>query len=84
MRQRLDQYVPIPIEEQVVAIYAGVRGFLDGIEVKDVGRYQEALLEDMRENGADILAAIRDEKDLSEDTDAKLKSYLEGFTKSFS
>ena len=79
-----DQYVPFPVEEQVVAIYAGVRGFLDKIEVRDIGRFEAAMLEDIRANGADILAAIRDEKDISEETDGKLKSYLEGFVKAFS
>jgi F-type H+-transporting ATPase subunit alpha len=79
-----DQYVPFPVEEQVVAIFAGVRGFLDSIDVKDIGRFEAAMLEDIRANGADILAAIRDEKDISEETDGKLKSYLEGFVKGFS
>ena len=79
-----DQYVPFPVEEQVVAIYAGVRGFLDSIEVRDIGRFEAAMLVDIRANGADILAAIREEKDISDETDGKLKSYLEGFTKGFS
>ena len=78
------QFVPYPIEEQVVAIFSGVNGYLDGIDVRDVTRYEEALLADIRANGTDILAAIRDEKDLSDETTGKLKDYLDGFTKAFS
>jgi len=78
------QYVPFPVEEEVVAIFAGVKGFLDKVKVEDVVRYEAAMLEDIRANGADILEAIRTEKDLSEETEKKLEAYLEGFTKSFS
>lgn len=78
------QYVPFPVEEEVVAIFAGVKGFLDKIKVEDVVRFEAAMLDDIRANGADILDAIRTEKDLSEETENKLSAYLDGFTKSFS
>ncbi len=78
-----DQYQPLPVEEQVVAIYAGTRGYLDGVEVSAVTRYQEQLLLEMRDKGADILAAIRDEQELTEETENKLKAFLEDFTKKF-
>ncbi len=77
------QYQPLPVEEQVVAIYAGVRGFLDGIAVGDIGRFETALLGDIRSKGTDILAAIRDEQTISEATDQKLKSFLGDFVKVF-
>ena len=79
-----DQFVPYPVEDQVVSIYAGVKGYLDTLDANDVTRFEPALLEDVRANGQEILAAIRTEKDLSEDTEAKLKAYLDKFTKSFS
>ncbi len=72
------------MEEQVVSIFAGVRGYLDKIEVKDVTRFEAAMLDDLRANGQDILHSIRDEKELSEETEGKLKSFLDGFAKSFS
>ncbi len=78
------QYEPCPIEEQVVTIFAGVNGYLDGIEVKDVIRFDTAMLADIRVNGADILSTIRDQKELSDDTAAKLKAYMDTFSKSFS
>ena len=78
------QFAPCPVEEQVVSIFAGVRGYLDKIEVKDVTRFEAAMLDDLRANGQDILHSIRDEKELSEETEGKLKSFLDGFAKSFS
>jgi len=78
------QFVPYPVEEQVVSIYSGVNGYLDGIPTEDVGRFEQSLLDDVRANGADILETIRLEKDISDDTDKKLKDFLDRFTKAFS
>ena len=78
------QFSPLPVEEQVVAIFAGVRGYLDTIPVNDVGRFEAELLDNVRANGADILDALRSEKDLSDDTDAKLKAFLDRFANAFS
>ncbi|MEI9928294.1 MAG: F0F1 ATP synthase subunit alpha [Sphingomonas sp.] len=77
------QYSPMPFEEQVVSIYAGTAGFLDAIPASDVVRYEQALLDEMRGSHADILAAIRDSKDLSDDTRAKLKDALTAFATTF-
>jgi F-type H+-transporting ATPase subunit alpha len=78
-----DQYVPMPVEEQVVSIFTGVRGYLDGIEVSDITRFEQAFLEEMRANHGEVLAAVRDEQELSEDTEAKLKTILDGFVRTF-
>ncbi len=77
------QYKPMPIEEQVVAIYAGVRGFLDTVKVDDVTRFEQHLLSEVRAKHADVLTAIRDERELSAATDAKLKGIVEQFVKHF-
>ena len=77
------QYSPMPIEEQVVSIFTGVRGYLDGLQVSDIGRFEESFLNEMRANQADILAAIRDEKEISKETEAKLSSFLDDFVKKF-
>jgi F-type H+/Na+-transporting ATPase subunit alpha len=77
------QYVPMPVEEQVVVIFSGVNGFLDGIPVEDVTRFEEAMLGDIRVNGAKILKSIRKDLDISEETSESLKSYLAGFVKTF-
>jgi F-type H+-transporting ATPase subunit alpha len=78
------QFKPYPIEEQVVSIFAGTRGYLDPVPVDDVNRYEAALLDSIRANGADILEEIRTQKDLTPDIEAKLKAFLDRFGKSFS
>ena len=78
-----NQYTPYPVEEQVVSIFAGVRGFLDGIAVVDITRYEAELLDEVRRTGADILETLRTEQDLSDDTDEKLSAFIDAFTKSF-
>src|SRR5512143_2597083 len=78
------QYAPMPVEEQVASIFAGTQGFLDSVEVRDVNRYEAALLDSIRANGGDILEDIRTQKDLTPEIDAKLKAFLNRFAKSFS
>ena len=78
-----DQYSPYSVEEQVVAVYAGVRGYLDTVAIELVTRFEQEFLTDMRDKNADVLDAIRTEGEISDDTDAKLKSMLEGFVKTF-
>ncbi len=77
------QYSPLPIEDQVVSIFAGVRGYLDGIDVSDVTRFEETLLARVRAEHGDLLATIRDEGELSDDSDAKLTSIMDDFAKTF-
>jgi F-type H+-transporting ATPase subunit alpha len=77
------QYSPMPIEEQVVSIYAGVNGYLDGIEVSDVTRFEEDFLVLMRAAHQDVLDVIREEKQISGETDGKLKEILDKFARTF-
>ena len=78
-----DQYRPLPVEEQVVSIFAGVRGFLDAVPVNDVTRFERQLLDEVRAKGKDILEAIRSQGDLSPDTEKKLLAFIEGYAKRF-
>jgi len=75
---------PVPVEEQVVAIYAGTRGWIDTVPVVDVTRFEAELLTDFRAKHADLLAEIRDTKALpdTDKMDAALKSFLDGFSPS--
>src|SRR6266446_3037871 len=77
------QYRPMPIEEQVVAIYAGVRGYLDTVKVDDVTRFESTYLAEMRSKHADVLATIRKEGEISAATEASLKGILDNLAKSF-
>jgi len=77
------QYSPLPFEEQTCSIFAGTNGFLDGIPVADVTRYEDAMLADLRANHADILKGIRDSRDFSDDSKKALVAALDKFTKTF-
>src|SRR5438477_8851501 len=76
------QYDPWPMEEQVVALYAGVNGHLDDIPVSQVPRFQDELREYMRSEGS-ILKEIKDKKELSDDLEKSLDEELEKFKHSF-
>ena len=78
------QFSPLPIEEQVVSIFAGTRGYLDTIAVKDVVRFEREMLNSIRAKNGDILDAIRTDKELKKDTEAKLADALASFVKVFS
>jgi F-type H+-transporting ATPase subunit alpha len=77
------QYAPMPVEEQVASIFSGTQGFLDSVDVKDVVRYEAALLSFLRSEKPKILKAIRDSKELKDDTAAALKDALTEFGKTF-
>lgn len=77
------QYSPLAVEEQVAVIYAGTRGFLDTVDVNQVGAYEAALLAELRSAGKAILQAIREKKALDEKIETDLKAFLDAFTKSF-
>ncbi|NQV60430.1 MAG: F0F1 ATP synthase subunit alpha, partial [Alphaproteobacteria bacterium] len=78
-----DQYVPMAVEEQVVSIFSGVRGYLDRIEIAQIGRFEQEFMNEIREKKPEILAAIRDSGDISSDVDKQLSDFLEDFTKKF-
>ena len=77
------QYSPLAVEEQVVSIYAGTRGYLDGIAVSDVGRFESELLARVHANHASLLDGIRTKKALTPELEAELKDILAAFVKTF-
>jgi F-type H+/Na+-transporting ATPase subunit alpha len=76
------QYQPWPVEEQVVAIFAGINGYLDDIPTAQVSRFQDELREYLRTQGS-VYDEIREQKDLSDDFQEKLTSEIEKFKSSF-
>ena len=76
------QYDPWPMEEQVVALYAGIHGFLDEIPTEDVSRFQDELREYMRTEES-ILTEIRETKDLPEELEKRLDRAIEEFKNTF-
>ena len=77
------QFSPMPVEEQVVSIFAGVRGYLDKIAIGDIGRFESQLLSDVKAKAPAILDAIRTEKAMSDETQGKLKEFMDSFAKTF-
>jgi F-type H+-transporting ATPase subunit alpha len=77
------QFQPMPVEEQVVSIYAGVNGFIDNVPVNAVTRFESALLSHFRSDHSDMLGKIRDTKTLDDDTAGRLKTIIGDFAKTF-
>nr|BDN85828.1 ATP synthase F1 subunit alpha [Microheliella maris] len=77
------QYVPLPIEEQVLVIFAGVRGFLDKLAVNKIGNFEKQLLETARSQQTELLKTIRKEGSLSEDLESKINTFLTDFSNNF-
>ena len=77
------QYSPLTVSEQVVSIYAGVRGYLDKVAVGDVVKFEAEVLNEIRTKHSDLLDAIANEKELSKENDDKLKSILDDLVGKF-
>jgi F-type H+/Na+-transporting ATPase subunit alpha len=77
------QFSPLKMEEQVAVIWAGTNGYLDTLPVAKVRAFEDGLLSLLRGKHEKLLNAIRDSKDLSDDSAKQLKEVVEGFAKSF-
>ncbi|MCJ8308738.1 MAG: F0F1 ATP synthase subunit alpha [Rhizobiaceae bacterium] len=77
------QFSPLKTEEQVAVLYAGVNGYLDDLEVSQVGAFEEGLLTSLRADHAQLLADIGSKKALDDDLTAALKAAIDSFAKGF-
>jgi F-type H+-transporting ATPase subunit alpha len=78
------QYSPLTNAEIVCVIYAGTNGYLDAIDVKDVGRFEAAMLMHLRQNNADLLADISDnDRKVKGELEDKIKAALDAFASDF-
>jgi F-type H+-transporting ATPase subunit alpha len=75
------QFAPFPVEEQVIVIFAGTRGYLDKLDVSRVGAFEKQLLGELR--GGEIMNAIRDAREIKKDVEKKLEDFLADFVKRF-
>ena len=78
-----DQFSPMAVEEQVVSIFSGVRGYLDGIEIADVNRFEREFLGEMRSSHGALLEQIRTSQEMSDESDKALTAILDEFSKKF-
>lgn len=77
------QYSPLSLEEQVISIYAGVKGFLDAVPVTDVGRFVSGVLKVMRLEHPKIIEDIRTQGKISDDCEEKLQTFFKNYRKLF-
>jgi len=77
------QFSPLKVEEQVAVIYAGTNGYLDGLPVSAVGKFEAELLRSLRDKSKDLLDGIRTKKELTPDLMAQLKGAIDSFAKGF-
>ena len=77
------QYSPLKVEEQVISIFCGVRGYLDNIETSKIKDFESGLLSQIKSDSPDILENINKTGKLDESNEAKLKSFIENFKNKF-
>jgi F-type H+-transporting ATPase subunit alpha len=77
------QYQPMPVEEQVVSIFTGTRGYLDAIDVSRVGDFESQLLSEIKSRDSGLLETIRDDREIKPQTEKKLVAFIDGFAKNF-
>lgn len=77
------QYSPMAVNEMVPLIYAGVNGFLDSVPVNKILTWESDFLAHLKTNESELTATIDKEGALSKETEAKLRSVIDSFTKSF-
>ena len=77
------QYSPMPIEEQVISLFAGTKGYLDNIPVGKVGEFERRMISELKVKEPGVLAGIRDTREMKPDVEKTLVSFMDGFAKTF-
>jgi F-type H+-transporting ATPase subunit alpha len=77
------QFKPVPVEEQVISLFAGTRGYLDKIQTTQVGEFERRMLSELKATQPGVLDAVRTDREIKKPTEEKLVSFLDGFAKSF-
>ncbi|NMB46430.1 MAG: F0F1 ATP synthase subunit alpha [Firmicutes bacterium] len=76
------QYKPMPVEEQVIQLYAGINGFVDNVEIDQVNDFIDGLVSYIRSNHPDVLDTIKTTADLSDEVESKLRTAIETYRSS--
>ena len=77
------QYSPLKVEEQVVVVFAGVKGFLDQIEINKITKFEDLLLSELRSKEKKIIESITKEQAISETLEKKISDFLQSLSKKF-
>ena len=78
------QFSPMPVEEEVVSIYAGTKGYLDPLPVGKVTEFERRMIADLRAREPGVLEAIRRDREMKPDVEKKLAEFLDSFARTFS
>ena len=74
-----DQYSPMPVAQQVIAVFSGVRGFLDNVDLKDIKSIEKQIYEEVKSSNPEIIDSINNTGKLEPDVEKKLTSVIESF-----
>ncbi|MFP4168394.1 MAG: F0F1 ATP synthase subunit alpha [Desulfonatronovibrionaceae bacterium] len=77
------QYQPMPVEEQVVSLFAGTKGYMDDLEVEQVSKFERELLEFLRNQKPEVLSEIREKEDMDDEMAKKVGAAIDEFKKGF-
>ena len=77
------RFMPMPVEEQAIAIWAGNQGVLDSLPVESIVRFRTEMLDYLRINYGEVVAMVRDEKKFTDESEAKLHEAIEAFKLQF-
>ncbi len=77
------QFSPMPVEEQVISLYAGTKGYLDGIPVGKIGEFERRMISELKVKEPGVLQAIRDTREMKPDVEKTLVGFMDSYTKAF-
>jgi len=77
------QYHPLPVEDQVISVFAGTRGYLDSIAIEKVGAFEAQLLSEIKAREPGIIEAIRKDQQIKPETEKSLIAFIENFSRTF-
>jgi F-type H+-transporting ATPase subunit alpha len=77
------QYVPVPMEDQVIAIFAATSGMMDDVTVENIKRFEAELIAYMKDKKADVRKEVAEKKAIDDELKAKLTAAIQEFKKSF-
>lgn len=78
-----DQYVPLPVEDQIIVLFAGTQGYLDDVAVESIKKFEAEFIVFMKDNKADVRSDVKTKKTLDDELKAKLSAAIEEFKKVF-
>jgi len=77
------QFSPLTIEQQVFVLFAGVKGYLDKIDIKRINNFERALLTDLSQSHSELLNTIKTKKSISPEFEKDMHNYMAQFISSF-